>query len=289
MEERIRRFLAEDVGSGDITTDAIVPPDLLSEALIIAKEACVIAGHEFARGVFLTLDPDASYEELIPDGKLAAKGEAVARLRARTRAILTGERSALNILQRLSGIATATRRFVDAVEGTGVRILDTRKTSPGLRAMEKYAVLMGGGENHRFGLYDMALVKENHIAIAGSIRAAVERIRKHCDCDIEVEVKNMEELKAAKVEGVERIMLDNWRDEDIDKAVALVNGSIPIEVSGNMTVERAKKVAGTGIDFISVGSITHSFKSADLSLLIQTADTGNVSPLRARAHGAREP
>ena len=274
MEERIRRFLAEDVGSGDITTDAIVPPDHLSEALIIAKEECVIAGHEFARGIFLALDPDASYEDLIRDGHPAGKGEAVVRLKARTRAILTGERSALNILQRLSGIATATRRFVDAVAGTGVRILDTRKTSPGLRAMEKYAVLMGGGENHRFGLYDMALVKENHIAIAGSIRAAVERIRARSDCEIEVEVKNMEELKEASVEGVERIMLDNWRDEDIDKAVALVNGGIPIEVSGNMTVERAKRVAGTGIDFISVGSITHSFRSADLSLLIQSVDGG---------------
>ncbi len=269
MEERIRRFLAEDVGSGDITTDAIVSPDHTSVALIIAKEECVIAGHEFAREVFLTLDRDASYEDLIKDGSTAHPGEAVSRVRARTRAILTGERSALNILQRLCGIATATRRFVDAVAGTGVRILDTRKTSPGLRTMEKYAVLMGGGENHRFGLYDMALVKENHIAIAGSIRAAVERIRKQSECDIEVEVKDMEELKEAKVEGVERIMLDNWRDEDIDKAVALVNGGIPIEVSGNMTVERAGRIAGTGIDFISVGSITHSFKSADLSLLIE--------------------
>lgn len=272
MEDRIRRFLAEDVGSGDITTDAIVPPDHLSEALIIAKEECVIAGHEFAREVFLALDPDVSYVDVISDGKQAGKGETVASLQARTRAILTGERSALNILQRLSGIATATRRFADAVADTGVRILDTRKTSPGLRAMEKYAVLMGGGENHRFGLYDMALVKENHIAIAGSIRAAVGRIRAQSDCDIEVEVKNMEELKEAKEEGVERIMLDNWKDEDIDKAVAFVNGGIPIEVSGNMTVERARKIAGCGIDFISVGSITHSFKSADLSLLIQTVD-----------------
>jgi nicotinate-nucleotide pyrophosphorylase (carboxylating) len=269
MEERIRRFLAEDVGSGDITTDAIVPADHASAALIIAKEECVIAGHEFAKEMFVTLDPGASYEDLIKDGTTAHPGESVARVKARTRAILTGERSALNILQRLSGIATATRKFVDAVAGTGVRILDTRKTSPGLRSMEKYAVLMGGGENHRFGLYDMALVKENHIAIAGSIKAAVERIRKQSQCAIEVEVKNMKELKEAKEEGVERIMLDNWRDEDIDKAVALVSGGIPIEVSGNMTVERAGRIAGTGIDFISVGSITHSFRSADLSLLIQ--------------------
>ncbi len=269
MEERIRRFLAEDVGTGDVTTDAIVPAEHTSNALIIAKEECVIAGHDFAREVFSTLDPVASYEDLIKDGLTAHRGEVVARLKARTRAILTGERSALNILQRLSGVATATRRFVDAVAGTRVRILDTRKTSPGLRAMEKYAVLMGGGENHRFGLYDMALVKENHIAIAGSIGAAVGRIRKESDCAIEVEVKNMEELKEAKEQGVERIMLDNWPDEDIDKAVALVGGAIPIEVSGNMTVERASRIAGTGIDFISVGSITHSFKSADLSLLIE--------------------
>ena len=269
MREVIRGFLAEDVGTGDITTNSIVPVDHVSDALIIAKEECVIAGQEFARDVFSALDPDGLYEELVRDGMMAGRGEVVSRVSAKTRAILTGERVALNILQRLSGIANATRGFVAAVAGTKVRILDTRKTSPGMRAMEKYAVLMGGGENHRFGLWDMALVKENHIAVAGSIRSAVESIRKVSHVAVEVEVKNMEELTEALEAGVERIMLDNWRDEDLRGAVDLTKGRIPIEVSGNMTEERARKIAATGIDFISVGSITHSFKSADLSLLIQ--------------------
>lgn len=269
MKEAIRNYLAEDVGNGDITTDSIVPADHRSEASIIAKEECVVAGHGFAQEVFATLDPDGSYDALIRDGEVAKRGTIVATVKARTRAILTGERVALNIFQRLSGIATATRAFVEAVEGTNVRILDTRKTSPGMRAMEKYAVRMGGGENHRFGLYDMALVKENHIAIAGSIGEAVARIRKRGTVAVEVEVRNMEELREALEEGVERIMLDNWKDGEIGRAVTLVNGRAPIEVSGNMTVERAREVAHMGIDLISVGSITHSFKSADLSLLIR--------------------
>ena len=163
---------------------------------IIAKEECVIAGHLFVRKVFEALDPGASYEEVVRDGETARKGDLVSTVRARTRAILTGERVALNIFQRLSGIATATRRFVAAVEGTGVKVLDTRKTSPGLRTMEKYAVLMGGGENHRFDLGEMALIKENHIAIAGSIREAVARVRKESHVAVEVEVRDMDELKA---------------------------------------------------------------------------------------------
>jgi nicotinate-nucleotide pyrophosphorylase (carboxylating) len=201
---------------------------------------------------------------------VASKGAAVSRVMARTRAILTGERVALNIFQRLSGVASATRAFVRAVEGTKVKILDTRKTSPGMRSMEKYAVRAGGGQNHRFGLYDMALVKENHIAIAGSIREAVARIRAASTVAVEVEVRNMDELRQALEEGVDRIMLDNWKDAEVRDAVSLVDGRIPIEVSGNMTAERAREIALTGIDFISAGSITHSFKSADLSLLIQT-------------------
>lgn len=268
MEEVIRQYLSEDIGEGDVTTESIVPADHRSEASIIAKEECVIAGHAFVRKVFETLDPDVVYEELVKDGSLAEKGARVSRVRAHTRTILTGERVALNVFQRLSGIATATRAFVRAAEGTGTRILDTRKTSPGMRAMEKYAVRAGGGHNHRFGLYDMALVKENHVAIAGSIKEAVARIRKRSSVALEVEVRNMEELREALEERVDRIMLDNWKDEEIRDAVAFVAGRIPIEVSGNMTVERVREVARTGIDFISVGSITHSFKSADLSLLI---------------------
>jgi nicotinate-nucleotide pyrophosphorylase (carboxylating) len=267
MEKDIRHFLAEDTGQGDVTTDSIVPVDHFSQASIIAKEECVIAGHAFVRQVFAALDPDVSYAELVPDGQVAAKGTVVSTVRARTRAILTGERVALNIFQRLSGVATTTRRFVAAVEGTGVRILDTRKTSPGLRVMEKYAVRMGGAENHRLDLSEMALIKENHITIAGSIRT-VEKVRKASAVPIEVEVKNMDELGQAVETGVERIMLDNWPDGEIHEAVSFVKRRIPIEVSGNMTVERARDIARTGIDYISVGAITHSYKSADLSLLI---------------------
>jgi nicotinate-nucleotide pyrophosphorylase (carboxylating) len=268
MRTQIEGFLAEDIGAEDITTNSIVPEDHTSEAVIIAKEECIIAGQAHGRMVFQVLDPDVVYEELVPDGSRAGKAETVTRIKAKTRAILTGERVALNIFQRLSGIATAARRFADATEGTKAEILDTRKTTPGLRAMEKYAVLTGGAVNHRFDLSEMALIKENHITIAGSITIAVAAVRKRSAVPVEVEVKNMEELEEAVGLSVDRIMLDNWNDSDVAKAVAFVHRRIPIEVSGNMTVERAKVVAHTGIDFISVGSITHSFKSADLSLLI---------------------
>jgi len=227
----------------------------------------VMAGHMFARKVFNALDRNIHYEELKQDGERVTQGDILAVIAGKSRAILTGERVALNLLQRLSGIATLTRSFVDAVEGTGVKILDTRKTSPGLREMEKYAVKMGGGHNHRLNLSEMALIKENHIAIAGSIREAVRRARSQSTVPIEAEVKNMEELKEAVEERVDRIMFDNWGIESIKDAVAFVNKRIPLEVSGNMTVEKAREVAETGIDFISVGAITHSFKSLDMTLL----------------------
>ncbi|MBP9561257.1 MAG: carboxylating nicotinate-nucleotide diphosphorylase, partial [Syntrophorhabdaceae bacterium] len=182
-------------------------------------------------------------------------------------AILTGERVALNILQRLSGIATMTRRYVEAAAGTKAKILDTRKTTPGLRDMEKYAVRVAGGENHRITLSEMVLIKENHIAIAGSIKEAIRRV-KDKGIPIEVEVKNMEELKEATLEGVDRILLDNWEVESVKEAVDFLNGRIPLEASGNMTIEKAQGVAKKGVDYISVGALTHSYKSLDLSLLI---------------------
>jgi nicotinate-nucleotide pyrophosphorylase (carboxylating) len=268
MEQEIRRFLAEDIGTGDVTTDSLVPADHFSRASIVAKEECIIAGQTFTAQVFRALDGEAAYTMLSEEGSPVGRGTVVAKIEARTRAILTGERVALNILQRLSGIATSTRRFVEAVEGTSAEILDTRKTTPGLRAMEKYAVAIGGGRNHRIDLAEMALVKENHIAIAGSITEAVAKIRARRSVPIEVEVKNMSELEEAVKQGIERIMLDNWNDEDVSKAVHFVKGRIPIEVSGNMTVDRARAIARTGVQFISVGAITHSFRSADLSLLV---------------------
>lgn len=267
MDKKIESFLKEDIGSGDVTTNAIVPQDHVSKADIIAKADGVMAGHVFARKVFQSLDRDINYKELKKDGAGITKGDILANIVGKSRAILTGERVALNLLQRLSGIATLTRRFVDAVEGTGVKILDTRKTSPGLREMEKYAVRMGGGHNHRLTLSEMALIKENHIAVAGSIREAVKRVRSQSAVPVEVEVKTMEELQEAVEAGVDRIMFDNWDTASITHAVALVNKKIPLEVSGNMTVDKVREIAKTGVDFISVGAITHSFKALDMTLL----------------------
>jgi nicotinate-nucleotide pyrophosphorylase (carboxylating) len=267
MDVRIKDFLKEDIGQGDVTTDAIVSEDHSSKAVILAKADGVVAGHGLAREVFRYLDQDIRYEEIKHDGERVIMGDAVAAIAGKSRAILTGERVALNLLQRLSGIATFTRRFVEAVAGTGVKILDTRKTSPGLRNMEKYAVRMGGGFNHRFDLGEMALIKENHIAVAGSITAAVKRVRSQSKVPIEVEVRTMGDLKEAVKAGVDRIMLDNWDIASIQEAVSLVQKKIPLEVSGNMTVEKAREAAKTGIDFISVGALTHSFTALDMTLL----------------------
>lgn len=257
----------EDVGVEDVTTNSIVPSEHRSNARIIAKAAGVLAGQKFAREVFSFLDKDISYTELKKDGDLLYPGEPVSIIAGRTRAILTGERVALNILQRLSGTASLTRRFVDATAGKKARILDTRKTTPGMRAMEKYAVTLGGGVNHRRDLTEMALIKENHIAVAGSIGNAVTLIRNASGVPIEVEVRSMDELRIAVAAGVDRIMLDNWDTASIKEAVEFVNERIPIEASGNMTLERVKEVAATGVDFISVGALTHSAGSLDMSLL----------------------
>ena len=267
MDARIEAFLKEDIGERDVTTEAIVSENHISKAVVQTKADGIVAGHIFAKEIFKFLDQAIHYEVVKQDSERVIKGEVVAVINGKSRAILTGERVALNILQRLSGIATLTKSFVEAVEGTRVKILDTRKTSPGLRSMEKYAVKMGGGYNHRFNLSEMALIKENHIAIARSIQEAVKRVRSQSNVPIEVEVRNMDELKEAVEARVDRIMLDNWGIESIKQAVSLVNKRIPLEVSGNMTVEKAKEVAKTGIDFISVGTITHSFKSLDMTLL----------------------
>lgn len=263
-------FLKEDIGTGDVTTDSIVPGDHHSKARIIAKADGIIAGHLYAREVFRILDEDIRYDERKRDGESVVQGDVVTFIEGKTRAILTGERLALNFLQRLSGIATLTSRFVTATGNTGAKILDTRKTGPGLRAMEKYAVRMGGGENHRMTLSEMALIKENHIAIAGSITEAVRRIReKNASVLIEVEVKNMGELQEAAVLPVDRIMLDNWDETSMAEAVRCIARRIPLEASGNMTLERVRQVAATGVDFISVGALTHSYSALDLSLLCE--------------------
>lgn len=273
MTGKIEEFLIEDIGVEDVTTNAIVPAEHRSGAKIVARAHGVLAGQAFAREVFMVLDKDIAYTEHKKDGDSLRPGDIIAAIEGRTRAILTAERVALNLLQRLSGIATLTRAFADAAAGTKTRILDTRKTIPGMRNMEKYAVTMGGGVNHRGNLTEMALIKENHIAVAGSIARAVELVRRKSGVPVEVEVRSMGELEQALKTNVERIMLDNWDTAAMHTAVAFVGGRVPLEASGNMTVERVKEVAATGVDFISVGALTHSARALDMSLLHQGVAT----------------
>jgi nicotinate-nucleotide pyrophosphorylase (carboxylating) len=266
--------LAEDRGTGDWTTQWTVPARTRVHATILAKAEGVIAGMAPAGAVFLRLDPRVDIDAIARDGDRVRHGEPVLRLRGPGRAVLTGERVALNFLQRLSGVATLTRRFVSAVEGTGAKILDTRKTTPGWRALEKAAVLAGGGENHRAGLYDMVLIKENHAAIAGGIAEAVKRVRDQNTrgLSITVEVHSPAELEDALTAGVDRVLLDNFSAADIRLMVERVHRQRKrplVEASGNMSLERVRDVAETGVDFISVGALTHSAPAFDLSLLIE--------------------
>ena len=265
--------LDEDRGPGDWSTRWIVPARTRVHATILAKDTGVIAGVALAAAVFLRLDPRVDFDVVSGDGARVKPGDTVVRLRGPGRAILTGERVALNFLQRLSGIATMTRRFVDAIEGTGAHILDTRKTTPGWRALEKAAVRAGGGMNHRHGLYDMVMIKENHAAIAGGIAEAVRRVRDQNTkgLPITVEVHSPDELDAALDAGVDQILLDNMDTRMMAELVKRAKKARPrpkLEASGNMSLERVREVAQTGVDFISVGSLTHSAPAFDLSLRI---------------------
>ncbi len=267
----IRRALEEDVGTGDVTTEGTVPEGQLACARIVAKQDGVLAGITIAEAVFRELDPSFVMLAHLIDGELMKPGTVVAMLKGRSRAILTGERTALNFLQRLSGIATMTARYAAELRGTGVRLLDTRKTTPGMRLLEKYAVAIGGGANHRLGLWDMALIKENHISAAAGIGPAVAGVRaKHPGIKVEVEVTNLSELDRALDAHVDRVMLDNMSPDVMEQAIARVRAHehpAEVEVSGNVTFERLRPIAALGPDFISVGSITHSAPALDLSLL----------------------
>lgn len=269
----IRTALAEDVGSGDATTDSTVPADRISEASIVAKGRGVLAGLSVAELVFRELDPEARFVPAVRDGDRVAPGQTVARVRARTRAILTGERTALNFLQRLSGVATEAARFVAALEGSGTRLLDTRKTTPCMRALEKQAVALGGGANHRMGLWDMALIKDNHIVAAGGIRNAVAGVReRHPELAVEVEVTDQQGLLEALDAGVDRVMLDNMSIDDIGRAIetARSHPSRPeVEISGGVTAEAVESLGALGPDFVSVGAVTHSAHALDLSLELE--------------------
>ena len=262
----VRAFLTEDLGDGDVTTESVVPADALLAASLLLKEEGVVCGLEVADAVFRELDPDVAFEPLRHDGDVA-RGE-IARVSGNARALLTGERTALNLLGRLSGIATLTRRFVDAVEGTGATILDTRKTTPGLRALEKLAVRTGGGTNHRFGLYDGVLIKDNHVRLGGGIAPSVRKA-KETGLPVEVECETLDDVHAALEVSADVLLLDNMSVPELREAVALVGGRAKTEASGGVTLKTVRAIAETGVDFISVGALTHSARSLDVSMEVR--------------------
>jgi nicotinate-nucleotide pyrophosphorylase (carboxylating) len=268
----IHRALEEDIGSGDITTLSTVPAKSVLKGTFVAKESGVIAGLEVVHETLQYLDKQVSFSPKVTDGKHVAKGTVLATVRCKGRVLLTAERTALNFLQRMSGIATLTRAYVDAVKGTDAVILDTRKTSPGNRFLDKQAVILGGGANHRFGLFDMVLIKDNHIAAAGGITQAVTQVWATDTMKrfIEVEVKNLEELREALSLKVDRILLDNMDIKTLREAVHFTAGRVPLEASGNVTLKNVAAVAATGVDMISVGALTHSVRALDISFLIQS-------------------
>lgn len=268
--------LQEDVGVGDITSQATIQPDTHLTGKLLAKEAGVVAGLFVAREVFAQVDPNIAFETLVRDGDPVKAGTVIARVSGRGPALLTGERVALNFLQRMSGIASMTRRYQDAVAGTGATVLDTRKTVPGLRLLDKLAVRLGGGANHRIGLYDMVLIKDNHILAAGGITAAVTLVRQHPAAQglqIEVEVENLSQLEEAMAQHVDRVMLDNMDVATMRTAVEFAAGRVELEASGGITLDTIRAVAETGVDYISVGALTHSVVAMDISLDLCITDT----------------
>ncbi len=272
----IRRALREDIGDGDVTTRCTVPAQALLAGRFIAKEAGVVAGLEVARLTFALLDASVEFTPHCADGECAAAGQVIATVGGPGRALLGGERVALNFLQRMSGIASLAHSFVTTVHGTRAIILDTRKTAPGLRLLDKWAVRLGGAQNHRSGLYDMVLIKDNHIAAVGGITQAVKRVRARDKRKraIEVEVKTLAELQEALGLAVDRIMFDNMSPDQMREAVRLTGGRVPLEASGNVTLETVAAVAATGVDYISVGALTHSVQALDISLKLETVEAG---------------
>ncbi len=264
----IQLAIEEDVGSGDVTTLAILTGEEMGQARVVAKEDMVVAGIDVFKKAFIFSDEDIKFAGSVEDGGFVKSGDVLAEISGNLKSILIAERVALNFLQRMCGIATLTRRYVDEIREIGARILDTRKTTPGLRTLEKYAVRVGGGFNHRFGLYDGILIKDNHIDAAGGISSAVERISNRVPhtLKMEVEVKDLREVKEALLAGVDIIMLDNMGIGEMKKAVSLINQRALVEASGNITLSNVREIAATGVDFISVGALTHSAPSSDISL-----------------------
>ncbi|HVR35444.1 MAG TPA: carboxylating nicotinate-nucleotide diphosphorylase [Methylomirabilota bacterium] len=277
IRRAVEAALAEDVGDGDATTLALVPPDHASRANLVARESMRVAGLPVAEAVFRQLDERVRMERVRSDGDHAAAGDCLMRISGPTRALLTGERTALNFVQRLSGIATLTARFVEAVQGTNATILDTRKTTPGLRRLEKYAVKCGGGRNHRVGLFDRVLIKDNHLVALGEakpnpVAAAVKRARAACrGLIVEVEADTLEQARWAVEAGADFILLDNMQPHQMREAVGLVKGRARTEASGGVNLQTVRVIAETGVDFISVGALTHSAMAVDVALDFESA------------------
>ena len=268
MDKVLRAALEEDVGAGDITTDAIIAPDFKGKAALVTRERIVLAGLPVFERVFKLLDPMIEIEDYYTDGQVAPAGVKICLLAGSLSVILKAERTALNFIQRMSGIATLTREYVRKAGSEKVKVLDTRKTAPGLRSFDKYAVRMGGGFNHRFGLYDAILIKDNHISAVGSMTKAVRLAKKKASKNIkvEVEVEDPDLVEEAIMAGADSILLDNMSLDQIREAVRIASGRIPLEVSGGVNLENINEIARTGIDFISVGALTHSVRAVDLSL-----------------------
>jgi nicotinate-nucleotide pyrophosphorylase (carboxylating) len=273
IEEIINKAILEDLGSGDHTSLATIPEKSTGKANLVAKESGILAGIVIAEKVFHTIDPSLSFIPLMSDGQEINIGDVVFRVEGKSISILSGERLALNFMQRMSGIATFTRLLVDSIAGTKAKLLDTRKTTPLLRELEKYSVKIGGGENHRMGLFDMIMIKDNHIDFAGGISNAINAAQKYLDekglrLKIEIEVRNFEELgEVLNHGGIDRIMLDNFTPGDLKKAVEMINGKYETEASGGINLQTIRSFAETGVDYISVGALTHQIKSLDLSLI----------------------
>jgi nicotinate-nucleotide pyrophosphorylase (carboxylating) len=266
----ISTFLEEDIGPGDLTA-AIIPDNVAAEAEVSAREPMVVCGQAWFDAVFKELDADVRIDWLCKEGETVEADAVLCRLSGPARALLTGERTALNLLQTLSATATAARQYADAVAGTGCKVLDTRKTIPGLRQAQKYAVAVGGCHNHRFGLYDGVLIKENHITAAGSITEAVRIARELASAPVEVEVETLEQLHEALAAKPDRIMLDNFGLDDLRAAVRIAGGKVELEASGNIGLHNVRTVAETGVDYISIGALTKHLKAADLSMRIKLA------------------
>lgn len=266
----IRDFLEEDIGSGDITA-AIIPAAVTAEAEVLTREPMVLCGQAWFDAVFKELDPRVAIEWLCAESEAVEAGATLCRMTGPARALLTGERTALNLLQTLSATATVARRYADAVDGTGCKVLDTRKTIPGLRRAQKYAVAVGGCHNHRIGLYDGVLIKENHIIAAGSITAAVRIARELTTAPVEVEVETLAQLREALAAMPDRIMLDNFSLDDLRSAVEMTGGRVELEASGNIGLDTIRTIAETGVDFISIGALTKHVKAVDLSMRIKLA------------------